>query len=109
MKFDAYSQRRLELKIASDERRMLQEQGSEKVMNKSMVGSVVTCGPLVAEMLEEQDRESFSEIERIEKKRLEKARNRQKKELLQMLQFEAKTEDNAREIKEKQDLDFPFT
>eukprot|EP00557_Chaetoceros_sp_GSL56_P007835 CAMPEP_0176506236 /NCGR_PEP_ID=MMETSP0200_2-20121128/16925_1 /TAXON_ID=947934 /ORGANISM="Chaetoceros sp., Strain GSL56" /LENGTH=564 /DNA_ID=CAMNT_0017905853 /DNA_START=899 /DNA_END=2589 /DNA_ORIENTATION=- len=98
LKYETYEYRRHELmEIASKEKeRILRKQsGCDKSVSISTVASLTPSA-----VLREQEKANSTLIE-MEEKRLRKAKEKQKRELLQMLQFEQKMERIQEETREK--------
>ena len=93
---ESYAKRREELmKIARNERKKLKE---SELINATNTTEAAHLTP--EEILEEQKKANATFIE-IEQKRLNKAKARREKELVQILHFESKIEEIKSDMKEK--------
>ena len=98
MRHEAYARRRNGLmRIANEERVRLIETRSSKAVVTEEVGG----GALVLDDILKQQEKATSALVETERRRISKALNRQKKELLQTLQFEQRMEDVQSAMRDK--------
>lgn len=99
MKYEAYMQRREEMMnlVSAEKERLGRVTQSNYLQNMS-------CTMTPADILAQQELENSALVEN-EKKRLQKVQNQQKKELLQLLQFENERSRIMKEIEKKKERD----